>query len=249
MRILILDRFDLNAEPHYNIDKQSLEKLMICSGYLVYKANVILYISFNKSDPKNIFITQMCHGYDYSDFMFTTHNDEYVINTMKTLQNDLNIISSRYLYLSELSSQHKEIFVTLDHKKFVADELRKITNREYYLIKNLRFKIRDGINQKIYSFLNHKLYFIIMDAWEKFWMVVLGCIISCVLYVGVNFCLSEKRTIRYELGQNHKIEKIIENSADEGVLDVTNWESEKIIMVLDSLNASLVKYPDSRLTK
>lgn len=246
MRILLLDRFDLQREPYYNIDKPSLKKLMICDGNLIYKANVVLYVSFNKTDPKNIFVSQICHEYDYSSFMLWSHSDEHIVNSMKELQNDLTSICSRYLYLSELSSQHKEIFVTLDHKKFIADELRKITNREYYLIKNLRFKIRDSINQKLYSVLNYKLYFIIMDAWEKFWMIVFGCVIACALYVGVTFCLSEKRTIRYELGQNHKIEKIIENAADEGVLDVTNWESEKIITVLDSLNASLVKYPDPR---
>lgn len=87
------------------------------------------------------------------------------------------------------------------------------------------------------------------DAWDKFWMIVLAAVIGCGLYVLVNLCISEKKTLRYEMGANNgygggiTITRIIDNAQDESFTLNTGVSYPQAVQLLDSLNSSLRRYP------
>jgi|WetSurMetagenome_2_1015567.scaffolds.fasta_scaffold1239597_2 hypothetical protein len=87
-----------------------------------------------------------------------------------------------------------------------------------------------------------------MDTWDKFWMVVLASVIGSALYVLVNLCVSEKRTLRYEMGGGDgfggiSIVKVIDNAPDESIRLSNGVSYPQAVQLLDSLNSNLKRYP------
>lgn len=237
MRILILDRFDVTKEPHIDEpnffhtgegNKFSLADSMLHSSKLLRYADAVIYINFDKFNLRNF-----------------TYKVVYCYCDSENLNIHLSNIFERYAYLYDISLVTGKKLVPFDFKVYVGKELAKL-DENYSLVGSWRHNIRYTIHQKINSILNYNLYFIIMETWEKFWMVVLGVTMGSLVIVFLTLSLSNKRTIRYELGNNHQIEKVIDNATDESVLDVTNMPPERIIKLIDSLNATLIKYPDTR---
>lgn len=240
MRLLILDQFDVTRELDSKMSLLDLTKSMVHSSKYLNHSDLVIYISFNKNNARNFF----------HNIVLNKYHSYYAVDQLSLKLLD---IFERYAYLYDLSLSTNTNCVTFDFKLYVIQELNKISNFEdiegyrdtFYIITDWRYQVRLFCEKNFHSFINYKFYFTIMEAWDKFWMVVLGAAIGCTLYIFVSLSISEKRTIRYELGSNNKIEKIVDNASDESVMDITNMRPEQIIKILDSLNASLRKYPDS----
>lgn len=231
MQILILDRFDVIKPPECKKHVEELSKYMLHSSKHLHESDAVVYLSFDLYNKRN---------FNYNVVYCAYHIDE--------LCEHLSNIFERYAYLYDLSLSTGINYVPFDLKIYVGSELVKnnTPNFNYSLTGTWRHHARYYWNKKLSKFLNYKFYFIIMDTWEKFWMGVLGCVIGAFLVMVLSLTLSNKKTIRYELGNNHNIEKIIDNAADESVMDITNMPPERVLHLIDSLNATLLKYPDNR---
>ena len=83
-----------------------------------------------------------------------------------------------------------------------------------------------------------------MDAWEKFWMVILGIFLILLMSIITWFVFAEKPTVRYELSgcNGLEIRADIENSLDE-YISLVGVDYERAIVLVDSLNAELERHP------
>lgn len=232
MRIFIIDRFDIVKEPPYiisnNNEKQIFAQYLYKYGKI--KCSVIVLLTFSKNSQKHIFYR-----------VFGVHGDKF------RLMDDLTKICENYAYLYEIESNS----VSLDAKVYVTQALEKlngVNDREYSIVTTPFYGLREKITNRISS-KYYKLYYTIMEAWEKFWMAVLGVAFACLIFIFLRWIISDEVTIRYELGTDDKIEKIVANGPDESVMKTTNMSPEKILAILDSLNQTIKKYPDPRTKK